>query len=271
MKISKVSTQKKNKQRYNIFIDKNGHDVFAFGVHEDLLIRHHLRKGLELTEEEVTEIQKQDAIYQYYTLTINYLSYRMRAKSEIADYLKGKEATPEAIETVIHKLEEEKLVDDLQFSQAYVRTKMNTSSKGPNKIKQELILKKIPEVYIEEAMAEYTVEKEVEKIVKALEKKLSSTSRKKSFQQQLMQLKQSLMQKGFTQGAIEIASQEVDLSVDDDEEMDALRYQGEKIWSKHARKHEGFQLKQKVMGSLYQKGFSMDLINQFLEEKEEEG
>lgn len=270
MKISKITTQKKNKNRFNIFESLNGKDEYTFSVHEDILIRFHLRKGLELTEEQVKEIKEQDAIYQYYTLSINYLSYRMRAKSEIIDYLKEKEAIPEAIDTVIHKLENEKLIDDLQFSKAYVRTKMNTSSKGPNKIKQELIQKRIPDVYIEEALSEYSVEKEVDKVVKMMEKKLSTTSRKKSFQQQLIQLKQSLIQKGFTQVAIELASQEVDLTVNDDEEMDAIRYQGEKVWTKQARKHEGFQLKQKVMASLYQKGFSMDLINRFLDEKEEE-
>ncbi|WP_279401795.1 RecX family transcriptional regulator [Piscibacillus salipiscarius] len=181
MKISKISTQKKNKQRYNVFVDYNGREEFAFGVHEDLLIRFNLRKGLELTDKQVREIKQQDAIYQYYTLSINYLSYRMRAKSEIAEYLKGKEATPEAIETVIHKLEEEKLVDDLQFSKAYVRTKMNTSTKGPNKIKQELILKKIPEAYVEEAMSEYSSEIEVEKVIKMLKKKFASSSRKNHF------------------------------------------------------------------------------------------
>ncbi|RPF50550.1 recombination regulator RecX [Aquisalibacillus elongatus] len=269
MIISKITTQKKNKSRYNIFQNVNGKDEYVFSLHEDLLIRHYIRKGMELSDEQIQDIKKEDAIYQYYTLSINYLSYRMRAKSEIAQYLKKKEATEEAIEIVLKKLEEERLVNDLQFSKAYVRTKMNTSNKGPNKIKQELIMKQIPEVYIEEALAEYTAEKEVEKIIKQMEKKLSG-NRKKSFQQQLMQMKQSLMQKGFTHGAIETAAQEVDLSVDEDEEMDALRYQGEKLWNKHARKHEGFQLKQKVLGSLYQKGFQMDLIQRFIDEKEEE-
>ncbi|TFB13887.1 recombination regulator RecX [Filobacillus milosensis] len=269
MIISKITTQKKNKHRFNIFQKTNGADEYAFSLHEDLFIRHYIRKGMELSEAEVKNLIEQDAIYQYYTLSINYLSYRMRAKSEITDYLKEKEASEEAIQVVLKKLEDERLVDDLAFSKAYVRTKMNTSSKGPNKIKQELMQKKIPLNYIDEAMAEYGTEQEVEKVVKMMEKKLSGT-RKKSFKQQLMQLKQSLMQKGFTAEALEIASQEVDLSVDDDEEMEALRYQGEKIWAKQARKHEGFQLKQKVLGSLYQKGFDMDMINRFLDEKEEE-
>ncbi|GEL78156.1 recombination regulator RecX [Tenuibacillus multivorans] len=268
MKISKITTQKKNKNRFNIFISKNGADEYAFSVHEDILIRHYLRKDMELSDEQIKELKEQDAIYQYYTLSINYLSYRMRAKSEIIQYLKEKEASDEAIEVVIKKLEEEKLVNDLAFSQAYVRTKMNTTSKGPNKIRQELMQKKIPQSYIDKALTEYKTEIEADKVIGMMEKKLSG-SRKKSYKQQMMQLKQSLMQKGFTQEAIEMASQEVDVTVDEDEEMEALRYQGEKIWNKQARKHEGFQLRQKVMGSLYQKGFSMDLINQFLDEKEE--
>ncbi|PKR76953.1 recombination regulator RecX [Halalkalibacillus sediminis] len=269
MIISRITKQKKNQNRYNIFVKKNNEEAFASGVHEDILIRFALRKGMELNDEELQSIQQQDAIYKYYTLTLNFLSYRMRAKSEIITYLQDKEAEEEEIAHVLKKLEDEKLIDDEAFAEAYTRTKMNTSSKGPNVIRRELMEKKIPQNYIDEALAGYSKEIEVEKLTSLLEKKMSSNNRK-SFNQQLNQAKQSMLQKGFNMDSIQLAIEEISIEKDEDEEMEAVRFQGEKAWRKHERKHEGFQLKQHVKASLFQKGFPGDLIQQFIEEKEEE-
>ncbi|MGM8216298.1 recombination regulator RecX [Bacillaceae bacterium W0354] len=269
MKISKITRQKKNKSRYNIFTETDGVEEFTFSVHEDLLIRFHLRKDMQLTEGEIKQFKEQDAIYRYYAMAINYLSYRMRSKEEVARYLKEKEASDDDIKIVMEKLENERLLDDLEFSNAFVRTKVNTSSNGPLKVKQELLQKGVAAPIAEQALESYTAEEEIDKATKLVQKKLQS-NRRKSFKEQAMQLKQSLMQKGFTQEAIEIAFQQVE--VDDDEELEneALRYQGEKAWAKYSRKHEGYMLIQKVKGALYQKGFSIDLINQFIDEKNDE-
>lgn len=269
MIISKISKQKKNQHRYNIFTKKNGEDVYLFSVHEDLLIRFNLRKGLELTEEEIKNIQEQEAIYKYYTQAINYLSYRMRSIEEVKRYLKEKEATEEEITYIIEKLLNEKLLDDLEFSLAYVRTKINTSINGPAKIRNELIQKGVAESIIEEALHIFTDELQIEKLVKFIEKK-SGQSRRKSYKEETMLLKRSLLQKGYSQEIIETAFQQAHFEKEEDQELEALRYQGEKIWTKYSRKYEGFTLIQKTKGALYQKGFSMELINTFIDEKREQ-
>ncbi len=266
MIISRITMQKKNKSRYNIYLKKDQDESFGFGVHEDLLIRHALRKGMEISDEEIEEIKKQDAVHQYYTLSINYLSYRMRAESEMVDYLTKKEADEEQIAFVMEKLIAEKLIDDLAFSEAYVQTKINTTSKGPNKIKQELFQKRVSPDTIERAMERYPLELEVEKAAKLLAKKLRS-SKKESFRVQLDKAKQTLMQQGYSMEAIQLAEQELDLEKDEDAEKEAVFHQGEKIWAKQARKHEGGMLIQKVKASLYQKGFQADLIQLFIDEK----
>ncbi|WP_027964179.1 recombination regulator RecX [Halalkalibacillus halophilus] len=270
MIISKITTQKKAKNRYNIFEEKQGSDLYAFSIHEDLLVRFEIRKGLELTNDRVEEIKQQDALYKYYTLSLNFLSYRMRAKSEIFKYLEQKEATEDEIKTVLNRLEEEKLVDDLAFAQAFVRTKVSTASGGPNKVRQELKQKQIPEEFIEQAISNYSFEDEVDKAHKLLQKKLNSSNRK-SFQEQLNGAKQTLMQKGYSFEAIQAAIDTLEPEVDEEEEWQAVVYQGEKAWRKYERKHEGYTLQQKVKASLYQKGFNGDLIKQFIEEKVAEG
>src|SRR5690625_1117468 len=269
MRISKITKHKKYNYRYHIFTDESGGDTYQLTIHEDILIRFSLRKGMEITENELNTIKREEAIYRFYTMAINYLSYRMRSKGEMIRYLKEKEATDDEVKIIIDKLIEEKLLDDLQFSFAFVRSKLNTTSSGPLKIKNDLLQKGVSPSIIDEALSAYPLEEEIKKAAKMIEKKMAS-NRRKSFKEQKMLLKQSLMQKGFSQEAIDLAFNEVDVEVEEESEYESLRYQGEKAWTKYSRKHEGYSLKQKVKASLYQKGFTMDLINRFIDEKEAE-
>ena len=62
--------------------------------------------------------------------------------------------------------------------------------------------------------------------------------------------------------------EEVETEKSAEDELDALRVQGDKAWVRYARKAEGRALVQKVRASLYQKGFANELINTYIEEKE---
>ncbi len=75
-KITRITVQQKNKNRYNIFLA----DEYAFSVDEAILIEFGLRKGLELDEAAINKIVQKEKLYQFYTQSINYLSYRMRTK-----------------------------------------------------------------------------------------------------------------------------------------------------------------------------------------------
>ena len=51
-KITKITKQVKNDERYNLFIDGK----YAFSVDEAVLARFQLRKGLDVDELEISEI-----------------------------------------------------------------------------------------------------------------------------------------------------------------------------------------------------------------------
>ncbi|MDY0395804.1 hypothetical protein RWE15_17060 [Virgibacillus halophilus] len=57
---------------------------------------------------------------------------------------------------------------------------------------------------------------------------------------------------------------------DTDGEWEALLKQGEKLWQKNARKYEGYNLQLKVKEGLYRKGFELQAIDRFIEEKKTE-
>src|SRR5690625_3805260 len=122
--ITKISKQKNKSNRYNIYLD----DTFAFGVDEDVLLKNKLRKGLELTNEQITKLLDDESIQNAYLLAVRYLSYRIRTKLELQIYLRKKEIDEMIIEQTIERLKKEKLVNDAQFAQSFVRDRMNQTS-----------------------------------------------------------------------------------------------------------------------------------------------
>ncbi|WP_047981080.1 recombination regulator RecX [Ornithinibacillus contaminans] len=266
-KISRITTQKKSKQRYNIYLAEATGETYGFSVDEAILLEFGLRKGLELDDATVNDLIRKDTIQKSYLLAINYLSYRMRSMKEIHDYLRQKEVEPEHIDNIIERLTNEGLLNDKEFAKAFTSTRMNTNSKGPLLVKRELIEKGIPQAVAQSAITIYSYETQFEKAMKWATKKLGS-SKKDSFQKQLQQLRLTLMQKGFTPDVITDVLMTIQDEKDDTSEWEALQHHGEKLLRKHENKKAGYELKMKVKEGLYRKGFSMELISKFIDEME---
>lgn len=164
--ITKIQQQKKALHRYNIFLNEE----YAFSVDEDILVQYHLHKGMELTTDDVKEIMAHEDVHGYYAQAINYLSYRMRTKAEIRTYLREKEVTPDVIEEIMEGLENERLLDDAAFADAFVRDRMNQTSKGPRIIMNELQQKGIKAEIAKEAVLQYDEEKQFDKAFKWAQK-----------------------------------------------------------------------------------------------------
>ena len=62
---------------------------------------------------------------------------------------------------------------------------------------------------------------------------------------------------------------ELDLHPDENTEKEALHLKGEQLWRK-SKRYENKQQIQKVRQGLYRQGFSIDMINQYLDQKNKE-
>lgn len=160
--ITKISAQKNNTERVNIFLDEK----YDFSVDLDVLVQHDLKKGKELDEADIIEIQFGDSVKKGFQQAVDYLSYRMRSVKEVTDYLTKKEIPAPAISEIIHKLKHYKYVNDLEFAEAYVSTHRKTNSKGPSVLKKELKLKGIDDDTIEQALSQYPDDLQLEEAVK---------------------------------------------------------------------------------------------------------
>ena len=268
-KITRITTQKKSKNRYNIFLNDGHDEKYGFSVDEAVLIEFKLRKGLDLDNSMIDTLIQKDNVHKSYTQAINFLSYRMRTKKEIYDYLVKKEVEAEHIYQIMGKLEEQNLLDDKLFAEMFVRTRMNTSSKGPLLIKKELMEKGVEAQIAEEAIGIYPYGIQYEKVSKLIEKKWN-TAKKDPFRKKIQQLQAALTQKGFTRDVIKDALANVNEEKNQAEEWDAIVFQGEKLVRKHQMKFEGYELRNKVKEALFRKGFSMELINRFFDEHQDD-
>lgn len=267
--ITKITTQKKQTDRYNIFIDKGKGEEFGFAVSQDVLIAFDLKKGKEIDEEELRDIMYKEDVQKAFNRAVQFLSHRMRSMKEIRDHLKRKETEEDIIPLVMEKLSKLKYVNDLEFGKAYVRTQARTSSKGPGVIEKELMEKGLTQAEIRGSMPEYTKEEQIENATKLATKK-AAQSKKRSANEMRQKIKATLMQKGYSAEVVAVALESMSMdAVTDDQQQEALEYQGAKAHKRY-RKYEGWEYERRMKQYLYRKGFQMESIDAFIQKMKDQ-
>src|SRR5699024_5699081 len=89
------------------------------------------------------ELMDAESLKASYVLEIQYLNYRQRSAYEIKQYILKKEVEHKNIELVIDRLNNEKLLDDLEFAKTFVQERIRQKKKGPKIISNELFQKGI--------------------------------------------------------------------------------------------------------------------------------
>lgn len=260
--ISMIQAQKK-KGRYNIFIDGK----YAFPVAEDVLIKFGLYKGMEVSPALEKEISQADDYAKAYSRAVNYLSYGLRSAKQVKDDLIEKDFIDQADEVVV-QLQDQGYINDMEFAKAYTRTAARINRKGPRTIEQELIKKGLSRSEIEAGLAEYSDEEKLENALKLTEKQLKKSANRSNRQTQ-EKIRLHLMQKGFDREIIDQVFFDMETEKDSEAEYEALKKQADKAWRRYSKFDRREQI-QKTKANLYQKGYPMDLIQAYLDEKEEE-
>jgi regulatory protein len=263
--IKKITVQKKNKERYNIFFDQGDKEEYAFSVSQDVLIKYDLRKGKELSSEDIELIFQNDELQKAMNKSINYLSYRMRSEKEVRTNLLENEYSVEIVQKVISWLLERNYLNDSEFAKAYVKTQQNTTDKGPRLIENGLKEKGINSLIIEEVMMGLSFDEQLQKALKLCEK-LAGKKKKVSISNLKNDMQSMLIRKGYPFDVINMAIDSSIKKVDIEQDALAVTIQGEKAWKKYRSEPIDVR-KLKVKQFLYRKGFSLEHIDLFLEEK----
>lgn len=263
--ISKITRQKNNKERYNIYIN----DEYSFSVDESTLIKFGLTKGKVLDQFEIDEITYEDEIAKAFNASLHYLSFQMRSEHEVKKKLIDKGYGESVVLEVLRKLEKLGFLNDETYSKALLESKKKFQKKGPYAIKEDLRKKGIEKSLQDKVLETFTYEEQKQLATQLAEKTVKLNS-KKTPAQIKQKIQETLLRKGYSFAIVEDVLSDIHIQKEEDEWEDLIDLQGEKVWNKYNKKFEGFELHMKVKQALYQKGFPMDLIEQFINKKENE-
>ncbi|PIU44640.1 MAG: hypothetical protein COS95_07895 [Ignavibacteriales bacterium CG07_land_8_20_14_0_80_59_12] len=141
MIITKIEPQRKRSQRKSIFLDGE----FAFGIHDEVLLKFGLRHGDSLTPERVAEITAYEEFRSAREKALRLLNRRPRTEKEIRTKLLAVDYGEETVQKVVEQLCDTGLLDDSLYAVMYARDIMARRPVGKPVLKQKLRLKGIPE------------------------------------------------------------------------------------------------------------------------------
>ena len=263
VKITKVEIQKKNKNRYSLYFNEE----YAFGVEEETLIKFGLFKGSELTNQEIKQIQKEDEKNRAVSLALRYVARQLRTEKEVKQKLLKEEISEETIIEAIERLKEMGYLNDGFYAEAFTNTTKAVSRKGPKVVEMELKKKGVTTEKIDAALDSYSLDEQVSNALEIAQKYIN---RQNAVSEKIARQKVHvfLMQNGFGSEVIQLVTQELSFENQVDKEQEILAKQAEKVIRRHSKKLKGNQLKYKVKQALYQKGFSQESIEEFIETRE---
>jgi len=248
MKIMKI--QKKN-NKYKIILEDNN----IIETYDEIIIKENILYKKEMTDELKSKIEKENKYYEIYNNILKYIKTKLRSEYEIREYIKKNEIDKITEENLINKLKDSKLIDDKTYTYAYIHDRMKFSNDGPYKIKKELLKNKIEENIIVEELNKIDKEEIYEKLKKQILKKLSANTKYSN-----NMIKQKLINYFITQGyekqmIIEILENNLVSNTN------ILKREYDKLYNKYKNKYDEYELKKVIKQKLYQKGFSIDEIN----------
>ena len=138
--ITRLVQGKKNPNRVNLYLD----DQFAFALSIDEVAKHSLKKGLNLSDDQIEGIKDTDETEYVYAKLLNFLSYRPRTTKEVRDRLYKydvKEVDKQDI--LIDKLKSKGYLDDLAFARWFVESRNKSRPRSKRYLSAELSAKGI--------------------------------------------------------------------------------------------------------------------------------
>ena len=148
--ITALEPQTHDDSRVSVFLDGE----FAFGVHEDIVVKHGLRTGMTLTPEEQQAVEHDEQYVDAKQTALNYLAHKPRTEEEVRRKLRKTDAPSTVIEDVIERLYELSYLDDEAYAEDYVRNRFASKKYGPVRIRRELVERGVDRHVADEAVAD---------------------------------------------------------------------------------------------------------------------
>ncbi len=197
--ITALEQQSNDAHRTSVFLD----GAFAFGVHQDLVVKHGLRVGRSLTPEEQREIEREDQYVRAKQRALDYLAHKPRTEEEVRRKLRREDVSDLVIEDVVERLYELSYLDDEAYAHDYVRNRFASKKYGPVRIRRELVDRGIDRHTAEAAVDPFFADKDVRAVARGhAEKRWARLADEDDPRRRKQKLYRYLRRRGFTSSTI---------------------------------------------------------------------
>jgi len=132
--ITKIERQKRARHRVSIYLD----DEFAFGVNDEAVYRHNLKKGMEMSGQLREQLEESAGRADARLVAERFLTSRMRTEREIREKLASKDIRPDIIDETVDAMKRSRLVDDGLFAEMFVNDRLRFRPRGRALLQREL-------------------------------------------------------------------------------------------------------------------------------------
>lgn len=189
MKITDIQQQKKNDERFSIFIDNE----FKFGLSAVDVALFKLKIDDDISEERYNYILDNVIFGKARDKALKYLSFKSRTEYEVSKKLQEYDYSEEIIFRVLELLKRYNYVNDELFSKSYIKDRVHLKGYGKFKIKHELKERGVHEHIIEECLTDSPLN-ELENAIKYINKK----NKNPSDQKERNRIYNALLRRGFS-------------------------------------------------------------------------
>jgi regulatory protein len=147
--ITSITVQKKNRDRFNLFINEQ----YAFSLNRQQAEA--LHKGDHLSECKIAELKQADEKDFAYSRALYYLNFRPRSRMEIKRYLTEKKFPLPSIHSTLSRLENHGYINDHEFARLWIENRLRFRPKGIYALTAELREKGIGEHIIKNALKDF--------------------------------------------------------------------------------------------------------------------
>ena len=166
-KITRIEVQKRNKERFNIYID----EVYAFSVNGELIYKEKLVVNEEVDEEKLHNIAMKENLSRCKNTALRIIERSYKTEMEIKEKLIEKGYDLESILPVVDFLKEYSFIDDKEYIKLYIKDRIRRQ--GSQKIKYALIKKGIDPNEIEANLTNLNKDQEKDVALELVKKKHS--------------------------------------------------------------------------------------------------
>lgn len=257
MTLVKIESYKKVRGNlYEVVLD----DGATYKLYDELILKYELLLNGQLDKKKLCEILEENSLFEAYFKALKYINIKMRTELEIEKYLKKYGFSNYAINYAITRLKSEGYLNEKMYAEAYINDAINLTSSGPKKIESGLEKLGISSEIAKSILEKINKNEWINRIERIIQKKAKTN--KVGISLFKSKVYSELLALGYYGEDIKevLNSFEVDTTAPFMKEAD-------KVYNKLSNKYTGVELELHFKSKMYSKGFSSEMISEYLEHK----